>query len=64
MPEDVGFGQDVEKKLRSRKKIEGQTEWDKWVHMFRILFPSFRDKATPSPCEKRYLSAYMDGNTC
>ncbi|OAA60253.1 Zinc finger, C2H2 [Niveomyces insectorum RCEF 264] len=49
VPEDVGFDQEIEKKLRSRKKIDGQTEQDKWIHMFRLLFPSFKDGPTPSP---------------
>lgn len=49
--EDAGFDLEMEKKLRSRKKIEGQTESDKWRHMFRMLFPSFKDRPTPSPCK-------------
>ncbi|KIH93727.1 hypothetical protein SPBR_04296 [Sporothrix brasiliensis 5110] len=47
--EDTGFDLEIEKKLRSRKKIDCQNESDKWTHMYRLLFPSYRDKNTPSP---------------
>ncbi|EFX01978.1 hypothetical protein CMQ_5049 [Grosmannia clavigera kw1407] len=47
--EDAGFGIETEKRLRSRKKLEGDSESDKWAHMFRILFPSYEGKPTPSP---------------
>ncbi|KAL1894893.1 hypothetical protein Sste5346_005580 [Sporothrix stenoceras] len=49
VPEDAGFDLEIEKKLRSRKKIDGQNESDKWTHMYRLLFPSYKDKTTPSP---------------
>ena len=50
VPEDAGFDLEIEKKLRSRKKIDGQNESDKWTHMYRLLFPSYKDRMTPSPC--------------
>ena len=50
VPEDAGFDLETEKRLRSRKKIEGQTEADKWTHMYQLLFPYASAQCTPSPC--------------
>ncbi|EPE08398.1 hypothetical protein F503_01181 [Ophiostoma piceae UAMH 11346] len=61
--EDAGFDAEIEKRLRSRKKIEGQNEVDKWNHMFRILFPSFNTKQPPSPFVEYSLSLQDDLNT-
>ncbi|CAK7203643.1 hypothetical protein SEUCBS139899_006381 [Sporothrix eucalyptigena] len=49
VPEDSGFDLETEKKLRSRKKIDGQTEVDKWLHMFQLLFPDASSQYSPSP---------------
>ncbi|CAK7215182.1 hypothetical protein SBRCBS47491_002396 [Sporothrix bragantina] len=49
VPEDAGFDLETEKRLRSRKKIDGQTEIDKWTHMFQLLFPDASAQYTPSP---------------
>ncbi|CAK7235749.1 hypothetical protein SCUCBS95973_009372 [Sporothrix curviconia] len=49
VPEDAGFDSETEKKLRSRKKIDGQTEVEKWDHMFQLLFPNASAHRTPSP---------------
>ncbi|CAK7273973.1 hypothetical protein SEPCBS57363_005924 [Sporothrix epigloea] len=49
VPEDAGFDLQTEKKLRSRKKIDGQTEADKWSHMYQLLFSSGSAQYMPSP---------------
>ncbi|CAK7269551.1 hypothetical protein SEPCBS119000_003625 [Sporothrix epigloea] len=49
VPEDAGFDLQTEKKLRSRKKIDGQTEADKWAHMYQLLFSSGSAQYMPSP---------------
>jgi hypothetical protein len=43
---------DMEKMLRSRKKLPAsQNEKDRWVSMYRVLFPEVDD--VPSPCKVR-----------
>ncbi|KAI3557421.1 hypothetical protein CABS03_12006 [Colletotrichum abscissum] len=46
-----GITQDQEKKLRSRKKtsIKELTEAEKWIQVYRILFPDVREREIPSP---------------
>ncbi|KXH52354.1 hypothetical protein CNYM01_02170 [Colletotrichum nymphaeae SA-01] len=46
-----GITQDQEKKLRSRKKTSAKelTEAEKWIQVYRILFPDVREREIPSP---------------
>ncbi|KAK1523793.1 uncharacterized protein CCOS01_08880 [Colletotrichum costaricense] len=46
-----GITQDQEKKLRSRKKtsVKELTEAEKWIQVYRILFPDVREREIPSP---------------
>ena len=49
--QDDGFNKEQGKLLRSRKrKVKPQTEEEKWIDMFKILFPNYRD-SLPSPCK-------------
>lgn len=46
-----GITQDQEKKLRSRKKTSAKelTEAEKWIQVYRTLFPDVREREIPSP---------------
>jgi hypothetical protein len=46
-----GFNKDQEKKLRSRKRNAAQSERDRWIEMYKILFPDDEESSIPEPCK-------------
>ena len=41
-----------EKELKSRKRVkQDETEEEKWIRAFLVLFPNDEPQACPSPCE-------------
>ncbi|KAF4538624.1 Zinc finger c2h2-type protein [Lasiodiplodia theobromae] len=47
-PQSSGFSKDQERQLRSRKRSPGcMSEEEKWLEVYRILFPQDTDKPTP-----------------
>jgi hypothetical protein len=46
-----GFDKSQEKKMRSRKKTSAITETEKWVEIYKILFPDDEEDLMPSPCQ-------------
>jgi hypothetical protein len=45
-----GITKKMEEKIRSRKSAyPGETQAEKWVHIYKILFPG--DEEIPSPCK-------------
>lgn len=49
-PDQDGISQEQVMKLKSRKRNRGvSSEHDKWIHVYKILFPG--DYLIPSPCE-------------
>lgn len=46
----VGITPDIERKLRSRKKSRpNQTERDRWIAIYQLLFPNVPNAEIPSP---------------
>jgi hypothetical protein len=51
VPEELqGFDYDQEKKLRSRKYPKEQSQQDRWIGMYKILFPKDEESRIPEPC--------------
>jgi hypothetical protein len=51
MVREEGIDQDTERKLRERKKHNsGQTETQRWIEIYLLLFPAANKDAIPSPC--------------
>lgn len=49
-PGQEGISQEQVMKLKSRKRNRGvSSEHDKWIHIYKILFPG--DYLIPSPCK-------------
>jgi hypothetical protein len=46
-----GFDKGQEKKMRSRKKSSAVTEAEKWIEIYKILFPDDDEDLMPSPCQ-------------
>lgn len=46
---DEGFNDEQEKALK--KRVQGATEEEKWIDMYRILFPDAAGNNIPEPCE-------------
>ena len=46
-----GYSKSQEKALKSRKRTAGMTEENKWIEMYRILFPDGTESPIPSPCK-------------
>jgi len=48
---EEGIDQDTERKLRERKKHNSsQTETQRWIEIYLLLFPAADKDAIPSPC--------------
>ena len=46
-----GISKEQEKKLRARPKKGESTEDQKWVSIYRIIFPDTPEDSIPSPCK-------------
>jgi hypothetical protein len=46
-----GYNKEQERQLRSRRRPANQTEEDRWVEMYHILFPEDDQDSMPSPCK-------------
>ena len=46
-----GFNKDQEKRLKNRRGVAGKSEEEKWIAIFRILFPDDLENTIPSPCK-------------
>jgi hypothetical protein len=46
-----GYDKDQEKQMRCRKRPYGQTEQEKWIELYQILFPEVEKAAIPHSCE-------------
>jgi len=44
-----GFDNDQERQLKLRKRPAGQTEVERWIEMYRILFPEDPESMIPTP---------------
>lgn len=44
--------------MRSRKRPQGQTEAERWIETYCILFPLDVESMIPSPCEQ-YLDLWI-----
>lgn len=50
-----GYNKEQEKQLRVRKRPPNQTEVDRWLEMYRVLFPQDDPILIPSPCKHRQI---------
>jgi hypothetical protein len=49
--ETPGITPDMEKKLRSRKNGESLSEHERWVEIYRLIFPNEMGLESISPCK-------------
>jgi len=56
-----GFNKEQEKRLRTRKKMPSHTEVDRWVEIYKILFPDADETNIPSPC--KWINDILNSNT-
>lgn len=46
-----GIDREQEKKIRARPRKDNTTDEQKWVAMYKIIFPDTPEDSIPSPCK-------------